>query len=92
MPLDRFYTLPPEKQEELADKAAARFAELHARTPEQRKATAERTMAFIDSLPPRWRALVHEYGWKAIARALNNRESYESVCRRLTLTRVEFTL
>lgn len=92
MPLDSFYLLPPERQEQLAEKAAAKFARLREMTPEEHKANAELNMAFVDSLPQRWRALVHEYGLTKIRRALKAGESYESTRRRLTLTRVEFHL
>jgi hypothetical protein len=92
MPLDSFYLLTPERQEKLAKKAAEKVARLRDRTPEEHKANAERNMAIVDSLPSHWRALVHEYGLPKIRRALTAGESYESVRRRLTLTRVEFVL
>ena len=33
---------------------------------EERKAIAEQKMAIVDSLPLKWRLLVHEYGWTRI--------------------------
>lgn len=35
------------------------------------KEAAELVMSEIDRLPRSWRALVHEYGWDAVARCLN---------------------
>jgi hypothetical protein len=34
-------------------------------------------MSFVDALPPGWRALVHEYGFKAVCQAKEDGHSLE---------------
>lgn len=60
--------------------------------PERRKAKAEAIMAKIDRLPPEWRALVHEFGWARVEKALSAQLTPASALRQFTINRVEITI
>lgn len=55
------------------------------RSPEQRKANAERIMRLMDAMPRKWRLLVHEYGLLRVYPLYRDRVPYKQAHMRLVL-------
>ena len=65
---------------------------LRERSPEQRKADAERNMRFVDAMPREWRLLVHEYGLTCVYPLYRDRVPYKQAHIRLVLPTLDLDL
>jgi len=65
---------------------------LRERSPEERKAAAERNMRLVDAMPREWRLLVHEYGLLRVFPLYRDRVPYEQAHMRLVLPTLDLDL
>lgn len=71
--LDPIYTLPHATQQHLHEKMMQRTRVYRDLSPEENGARARRVMAWVDSLSPEWRTLLHEFGPSKVKTALKKR-------------------
>lgn len=65
---------------------------LRERSPEERKADAERVMRLVDAMPSEWRLLVHEYSFVRVYSLYRDRVPYKQAHIRLVLPTLDLDL